>query len=231
MRKMINVSCSHCQTVYQLAKNKYDCGIKRGTVNHFCSSSCHQLYRKAQMIPNSTCLRCDQAFYRPTCLLNRTAFCSSSCAAKRNNRGVQRNPPKPRTCAKCETVFYRTKSSRNRACCQSCYEPRDRSKHKRTLKECQNKNSLSGKHPSWKSSYVRQACYSLNKAIKDSPCQFCGYAAHTELCHIKPVSSFDETATLNEVNHPDNILVLCSNHHWEFDNGKILLGDIPKRIP
>ena len=42
-------------------------------------------------------------------------------------------------------------------------------------------------------------------------------------CHIKPLADFPDMATTAEINHPDNLLWLCRNHHWEFDHGLLVL--------
>jgi 5-methylcytosine-specific restriction endonuclease McrA len=49
-------------------------------------------------------------------------------------------------------------------------------------------------------------------------CQVCGYDKHVEVCHIKPISKFDETTLISEINGPSNLYILCPNCHWEFDN-------------
>lgn len=54
----------------------------------------------------------------------------------------------------------------------------------------------------------------------DSPkCEVCGYSHHVEVAHIRPVSDFSDTASIREINSIDNLIGLCPNHHWEFDNG------------
>lgn len=50
-------------------------------------------------------------------------------------------------------------------------------------------------------------------------CAHCGYTIHNEICHIKSVSSFDNSSTLAEINDIKNLVYLCPTHHWEFDNG------------
>lgn len=30
-------------------------------------------------------------------------------------------------------------------------------------------------------------------------------------------------ATISDVNDPSNLVALCKNHHWEFDNGHLSL--------
>jgi hypothetical protein len=52
-------------------------------------------------------------------------------------------------------------------------------------------------------------------------CRICGYSTYVELAHIRPIHTFDEFATLDEVNHLDNLAYLCPNHHKELDNGII----------
>jgi hypothetical protein len=100
---------------------------------------------------------------------------------------------------------------------------------KTTIKEYQKSKSIKGKHPSWKSSHVRILNRSWNSILSLFPCQGCNYSKHVELCHIKPITSFDENTELGVVNDPENILVLCRNCHWEFDNNQLLIENIPCR--
>lgn len=44
-----------------------------------------------------------------------------------------------------------------------------------------------------------------------------------EIAHIKAVSEFEESSTIAEINSIDNLIALCPNHHWEYDNGIIKL--------
>jgi len=61
------------------------------------------------------------------------------------------------------------------------------------------------------------------KTYKDNnltcECAVCGYNKHIEIAHIKAVADFDDNATIAEINDIDNLIGLCPNHHWEFDNG------------
>lgn len=50
-------------------------------------------------------------------------------------------------------------------------------------------------------------------------CSVCGYTAHVETCHKKPIQSYPPDARLSTINHPENLIGLCPNHHWEFDKG------------
>lgn len=59
------------------------------------------------------------------------------------------------------------------------------------------------------------------KSNKPLECLICKYSLHIEICHIKPVSDFTDDALLREINDVNNLIALCPNHHWEFDNGKL----------
>ena len=60
------------------------------------------------------------------------------------------------------------------------------------------------------------------KALKETrfcKCAECGYDKHIEVCHIKAISDFSDDASIENVNDLSNLVGLCPNHHWEFDNG------------
>lgn len=66
-------------------------------------------------------------------------------------------------------------------------------------------------------------------ASPESPCQNCGYDKHTEVCHIKDISTFSEDTLISVVNSPDNLVRLCPNCHWEFDHGRLELFGVNKK--
>lgn len=55
-------------------------------------------------------------------------------------------------------------------------------------------------------------------------CQICGYTNHVEVCHIRPVSSFNLDTPISVVNQRNNLVILCPNHHWELDNNLLKLN-------
>ena len=57
----------------------------------------------------------------------------------------------------------------------------------------------------------------------EQSCYICGYKKHVEVCHIKPVSEFDLDSKIPDVNDISNLIMLCHNHHLEFDNGALFL--------
>lgn len=65
------------------------------------------------------------------------------------------------------------------------------------------------------------------KNCLDPKCIVCGYTNHVEVAHIKAVSNFSEDSLISEINDISNLIGLCPNHHWEYDNG---LLDISKYI-
>lgn len=191
-----------------------------------------QIYKTVEV----QCAHCHITFDKRASEAKRSKnhFCSQSCAASLNNKGVQRNKPSLRECNTCCIQYTCDKKHTSKTLCPSCSEERTREKtpeyiKKKTLGEYQNKISVKGKHRSWLNSAVRNFNRSWNKGLTSCPCQVCGYSAHVELCHIKPISDFDKSATLGDVNNPNNLLVLCRNHHWEFDKGLLKLEEIPKR--
>lgn len=62
--------------------------------------------------------------------------------------------------------------------------------------------------------------------IELKPCK-CGYSKHVEVCHIKPIASFDDNATIAEINSKENLVCMCPNCHWEFDHQVSAVGVAP----
>ena len=79
-------------------------------------------------------------------------------------------------------------------------------------------------YQSYRSS-VRKIAENIYKSSgKPCCCAICGYSTHIEIAHIKAVSDFEDSATIAEINSIDNLIVLCPNHHWEYDNGILKLN-------
>ena len=263
--------CSkECQSAGQITKKEVTCKtcntvffkqLSQITENNFCTRSCSAKFNNRGVQRNKPkagevtkkeviCKTCNTAFFKKPYQVTENNFCTRSCAAKFNNRGVQRVKPKKRTCALCSSDFFSSKDHQSLTSCPKCFGnvnsivsieeyvgknkliSKDVKKiylQGLTISDLQNRNSIAGKHTSWASSHIRNLNRSWNKNLLNIPCQNCGYYKHIELCHIKSVSSFDKDEKLSVVNDPNNILVLCRNCHWEFDNKLLLLTDIPKR--
>ena len=76
---------------------------------------------------------------------------------------------------------------------------------------------------------IRSRARAIAKKIGLTKCMKCGYDLHVEIAHIKRISDFTEDTFINVINDPSNLLALCPTHHWEFDNGIILLNELSTR--
>ena len=182
------------------------------------------------------CNNCEKLFEKSNSEIKRSKtgrhYCSKSCSAQSNNRGVTRNKPTSLECKACGASYVRQGKHRSRSFCKGCF-PKWGKKSEwykiLTVQEYYDKDSVKNKHPSWKSAHVRSFCRSWNKDLADHPCQNCGYSLHVEFCHIKPISSHPPDTLLGEINSSDNVLILCRNCHWEFDHNHLQIDDVPPR--
>ena len=90
------------------------------------------------------------------------------------------------------------------------------------------KNITKGKLKEIKNTYQRYRSAirrEAEKTFKESgvnyKCIICGYDKHIEIAHIKSVSDFTDDTKISEINDIHNLIALCPNHHWEFDNNKL----------
>lgn len=135
--------------------------------------------------------------------------------------------PKKYHCKDCGKNFQRENKIRSKYCTE-CRKSPEYYKNS-TIGEYRNKLSLKNKHRSWIHAHVRLFARAWNKDLMKYGCQKCGYSFHVEMAHIKPISSFPDEAKLGIVNSPENILILCRNHHWELDHGLLNFSEIPSR--
>ena len=148
-------------------------------------------------------------------------YCNRSCAAKKNNIGKRRDG-RDKNCKNCCAIIERRKTYCSKVCMNEFLGYK--TSPEITLEELQNRLSLINKHPSWRNSYIRNNNRIVNKELLKENCFNCGYSLHVELCHIKAIKSFDNDSTLEEINNRNNIVQLCRNCHWEFDNGYLTLS-------
>lgn len=173
------------------------------------------------------CVECNKEFEKNSWEVKRSLnhFCTRSCANSFNNRKFPKHKPSERVCTLCKCVFVKGKDHKSNFRCLNCrFKARDYSNF--TIADYHAKNSVFGKHPSWKNAHIRYHARSKHLDISNKSCANCGYSKHVELAHIKPISSFSEEATLGEVNSKDNLIQLCRNCHWEFDHNLLNLDQI-----
>ena len=146
-------------------------------------------------------------------------FCSRSCSAKATNKEKPRRKLQQRLCKCCEQPIKRKNGKDRRKLCKKCFDAKqlvDWSKV--TYGEVKEKRKYQ------KNSRIRNLA--RNKYLKsDKPkqCVNCGYEKHIEVCHIKSISSFSDSSLVTEINDLSNLIALCPNCHWEFDNGHLQL--------
>lgn len=131
-------------------------------------------------------------------------FCCKSHAAKYNNL----HSPK-RHCTKvCKSCTSLVRS--NRTYCDTCLQ------ESRISILSNTKGQYNNPGPNRYRS-IRDHAKSLMKNEKQV-CSHCSYSKHVEVCHIKSISDFPDSATIAEINALTNLTLLCPNHHWELDH-------------
>lgn len=130
-------------------------------------------------------------------------FCSSSCAASANNRrtDIRRRQPEG-SCFTCNAII-----SASRKYCKDCRPVALGGSKKKTIN---------------RRKYICTAARRIYFTDRPKRCVICGYDKHVDVCHIVDVGSFPEGTSYLIINDPANLIGLCRNHHWEFDNDMLL---------
>lgn len=148
-------------------------------------------------------------------------FCSRSCAAKETNKTPKRKIS--RICSRCDLYVKDHRTS----LCKQHYQDRMNERAIRTkdltIKDYIERDCVKKLHKSSTFAHIRGFNRYWNKEKTQLPCFVCGYDKHVELAHIQSISSFSTDTKLSEVNSSKNVVQLCPNCHWEFDNGLITL--------
>lgn len=147
------------------------------------------------------------------CYTKTKKYCNSKCMGKANAIKYKED--------RAERKILNTLSTRQRREEKSLAQlERDEAYLKRSKEDCLNSAAtrVAGRIRICKHAHRR-----YSKLVGKSKCFVCGYDKYTEVCHKKSVSSFPGSATLDEINSLDNLISLCPNCHWEFDNGHLKL--------
>lgn len=194
--------CLHChvETKYRFCSKK-------------CNNSYHYLRKKADN-PLRACEHCQANTHN-------ILFCSKSCAALAHQNWKSKNIQ--RFCKTCGIDLERQTSSDRRRKCKACLHnvSHDRIKQMTLAEFHQHVNRKHGINSNSRlktRAAIGTYCRNWNRALLNVPCQHCGYHKHVELCHVQAIANFDMNAKLAIINSPSNLLVLCPNCHWEFDN-------------
>ncbi len=147
------------------------------------------------------CVKCGKLTSNPK-------FCSSSCAASYNNHLGPKRQKKRYTCQVCGIEV-----PSRRQFCDTC-NPQSVDWTTRTIGTAQNIRSYQI------NSRIRTLARKIYfKSSKPKKCFNCGYSKHIEICHIRPINEFPADTPIAVVNALDNLVALCPNCHWEFDQG------------
>lgn len=164
-----------------------------------------QLFRRQRGYERMNCLNCQDETLNPK-------FCSRSCAATYNNKRNPKRKPEG-TCKDCGKP-----NTRSRTYCKDCWpQHASRDWSKVTLEQLKGEGNANfhGRYPMIRA-LSRKAYINSNQPMK---CKVCSYDLHVDICHIKDIKSFPSSASIADINNVDNLVALCKNHHWEFDNG------------
>jgi len=160
-------------------------------------------------------------------------FCNRSCAGFFNSpityniKGHEYIPePKIKYCKQCGCGIALKRNekgiyNKNVRLCDNCFGKGKKNIHK---SGALTKEEVFSRYKNWQTArgFIRKhALYMYAQSGKLYRCA-CGYEEHVEICHKKPVSVWDDASLLSEINHIDNLMALCPNHHWELDNGIII---------
>ena len=151
------------------------------------------------------CLYCGKETANPK-------YCSRSCAAQSTNRLYPKRKKRSYYCQACGT-----KVPARRKYCDSC-NPHRVDWDMVSLSDLQDKRRYQI------NSRVRELARKAYIASgRPQQCAVCGYHKHIDVCHVKPINSFPPASTIGEINSLHNLVALCPNCHWEFDNGLLSL--------
>lgn len=159
---------------------------------------------------NVLCASCGKSVYKAPKEIRKSKsgnmFCSRSCSATYNNKSIKKRTLSCRQCGKLILSGY--------TYCNDCYI----SKHyltDKTLLEAIGNRKDSNRYTGIRAN-ARRIYYC---SAKPKCCMVCGYDKHFEICHIKDIADFAPETKISEINNIENLVALCPNHHWEFDEG------------
>lgn len=217
---IITLVCDNCKEDFSRQQKQHTANLKRGQIHTFCSYLCACAYREYPLVTQQ-CAWCEEEFTYPQGRSRSRKYCSQSCSAKHKNR-TRTIKASPKLCATCKTVTVYGK----RLYCDGCKSDKQSATRRvdvyetTTLQEWRAKYSISQYHAKIRGN----SRYNYSRSHQPMSCKVCGYSTHVDICHIKDLKDFQMSTTIAEVNHIDNLVALCKNHHWEFDNGHLNLS-------
>ena len=80
------------------------------------------------------------------------------------------------------------------------------------------------------SSVRKNAIKKMSVSDTSKRCKLCGFDVVVEVHHIKPISSFSDSALISEVNSLENLVYLCPNHHAMAERGLVDAGALTGKL-
>ena len=141
-------------------------------------------------------------------------YCSSSCAAVANNRErpAGTRPRKTGKCKHCKAEVWPHYLMH----CKKCQSEGRHRKYGKNMIDY-TIEEICKRYKSNRYDNIRAHAHKRYKN-RIHKCEKCSYNKHTEVCHIKPISSFAKITKIGIVNSRENIMFLCPNCHWEHDH-------------
>lgn len=149
--------------------------------------------------------------------INETKGACVCCSRTCSNKFYPRRKKEFHQCKRCKRQFP---GKGNCPECKTTIISNREAFRKTTLGQLAEQCSSKGIHKSWWYSEVRT---DARKQSNFTECSVCDYTLHIETCHVKAISSYPPEATIEEINVVTNLIGLCPNHHWEFDNGYLTI--------
>jgi len=161
------------------------------------------------------------------CDMLRNRFCNKSCAAVFNNLGRDENKARYhcKWCGRLSKGWYCNKKCKDKFYIRQNKPPKPKRKYLAdfTKAEVFAKNKTYASARSTIQSHARNH-YKKNASL--DMCIHCGYTIGIDVCHIRDVCDFPDTAYIREINALENMTALCKRHHHEFDNHLLALEEI-----
>lgn len=164
-------------------------------------------------------------------------FCDSTCAASLNNQTSPKRKPTRPSSGECQTCGTTVQFKKRPKCgfyyrrfCEPCLRVHRADVRGAGPTSNRTKGELftsRGKYQSARSSIRRHAYNTFVTSGQPLECCICKYDKHVDVCHVVPVSSFSSESLISEINAISNLVAMCPNHHWEYDNGLLVLPTRP----
>jgi hypothetical protein len=216
--------CERCGSSFSRTKKQVADALRFKREKMYCSEDCRTLarVRKVEVV----CETCEVKVLKSRANLKRSAhhFCSTSCAARFSNRATPKRVAKQHPC---RASLCSNQISIRRKFCKDC---RPAVVTPATLEQWLRKwgtlGDLQQRAAYQVHAHVRWIARMVYRVVGGARhCKICFYDKHIDVCHIREICDFPSSAPIAQVNHPNNLVGLCKNHHWELDHGQLSAED------